>query len=61
MTGRVDGQCKGEERSLHRSFAHEKRFVSGDIGRAQFRLGWDVQHKLTPQYCGLQFLLSGVG
>jgi hypothetical protein len=61
MTGRVDGQYKGEEQSLHRSFAHARRLVFEDIGRVQFRLGWDVQHKLTPQYCELQFLWNGVG
>ena len=61
MIGRVDEQYKGEEQSLHRSFAHARRFVFGDIGRVHFRLEWDVQHKLTPQYCELQFLLNGLG
>ena len=60
MTERVHAQCRGEGQSLHHSFAHAKRFVSGGIGKAQFRLEWDVQHKLTPQYCELQFLLNGV-
>jgi hypothetical protein len=61
MIERVGEQYRGEEQSLHRSSAHEKRSVSGDIGRARSRLEWDVQHRLTPKYYGLQFLLNGVG
>jgi hypothetical protein len=61
MIERVDEQYRGEEQSLHHSFVREKRSVSGDIGRARFRLEWDVQHRLTPKYYGLRFLLNGVG
>jgi hypothetical protein len=60
MTERVRVQCRDEEQSLHHNFARAKRFVSGGIGRAQSRLEWDVQHRLTPRCCGLQSLLNDV-
>ena len=59
MIERAGEQCTDEERSLHRSFARERHFVFGGIGKVQSRLEWDVQHISRLQCCEQQSLLSG--